>query len=342
MAGPDVASARATARSRRTVGATVDTRTLPPTEAGLAEAGRLLRAGLLVAFPTETVYGLGAHAHDPAAVGRTFAAKGRPADNPLIVHVPGLEALDGVVGEVTPLATRLAARFWPGPLTLVLAAHRDLPRATTAGLDTVAVRVPDHPIALGLLDAAGVPVAAPSANRSGRPSPTTASHVLADLADRIDAVVDGGPCTVGVESTVVDARGEVPRILREGSVTREDLGMAGGAAEVAGLDLGASPGTRHRHYQPACRVELARAGAGPDLACRLASGGDRVGLIARGQAPEGVLEVARFATAEQLAAILYGALRDAELAAVDVVVVEEVEEVGIGRALMDRLRRAAD
>ncbi|WP_052669650.1 L-threonylcarbamoyladenylate synthase [Nitriliruptor alkaliphilus] len=320
---------------------TVETRTLPPTEAGLAEAGRLLRAGRLVAFPTETVYGLGADAADADAVARTFTAKGRPADNPLIVHVGGLGDLDGVVHEVTPLAVRLADRFWPGPLTLVLAAHPNLPRVTTAGLDSVAVRVPDHPVARRLLASAGVPVAAPSANRSGRPSPTSAAHVLADLAGRIDAVVDGGPCTVGVESTVVDARGEVPLILREGSVTREDLGVALDAAGVGSLDLDASPGTRHRHYQPACRVELAPAGTGPDIARRLAAEGARVGLIARGQAPGNVVEVARFDTAEQLAAILYGALRDAELAAVDVVVVEEVADVGIGRALMDRLRRAA-
>jgi L-threonylcarbamoyladenylate synthase len=321
--------------------ATVETRTLPPTEAGLAEAGRLLRAGRLVAFPTETVYGLGAHAGDRDAVARTFTAKGRPADNPLIVHVVGLGDLDGVVREVTPLAARLADRFWPGPLTLVLAAHPDLPRATTAGLDSVAVRAPDHAVARRLLTSAGVPVAAPSANRSGRPSPTSAAHVLADLAGRIDAVVDGGPCTVGVESTVVDARGEFPTVLREGSVTREELGLGVDAAGTGSLQLGASPGTRHRHYQPSCRVELAPAGTGPDVARRLATGGAHVGLIARGAAPWGVVEIARFDTAEQLAAILYGALRDAELAAVDVVVVEEVADVGIGRALMDRLRRAA-
>lgn len=295
-----------------------------------------------MAFPTETVYGLGADATDADAVARTFAAKGRPADNPLIVHVGGIGDLDGVVREVTPLAERLADRFWPGPLTLVLAAHPGLPRATTAGLDSVAVRVPDHPVAQRLLAAAGVPVAAPSANRSGRPSPTSAAHVLADLAGRIDAVVDGGPCTVGVESTVVDARGEVPLVLREGSVTREDLGVALDAAAGTGdLELGASPGTRHRHYQPTCRVELASPGMGPDVARRLTAEGARVGLIARDRAPQGIVEVARFDTAEHLAAILYGALRDAEVAAVDVVVVEEVADVGIGRALMDRLRRAA-
>lgn len=292
-----------------------------------------------MAFPTETVYGLGAHALDARAVAGTFAAKGRPADNPLIVHVPALDALTDVVAEVTPLAARLAARFWPGPLTLVLRAHPDVPTATTAGLDSIAVRVPDHPVALALLTRAGVPVAAPSANRSGRPSPTTAEHVLTDLAGRIDAVVDGGPSTVGVESTVVDARGAVPVVLREGAVTREDLGAQDDASDR--VDLGASPGTRHRHYQPACRVELAPSGGGPALAGRLAAAGERVGLVAADPAPEGVVEVARFAGPAQLATLLYGALRDAERAGLDAVVVESVPEVGVGRALMDRLRRAA-
>lgn len=327
------------------------TRLLEPTAAGLAEAGRLLRGGGLVAFPTETVYGLGADARGTEAVGRVFAAKGRPQDNPLIVHVADVDELAGVVASLTPLARRLAERFWPGPLTVVLDAHPDLPRATTAGLDSVAVRVPAHPVALALLTEAGVPVAAPSANRSGRPSPTSAAHVLADLDGRIEAVVDGGGCRVGVESTVVDARGDTPVVLREGGVTREDLelgplaGPADGSGAVdggrVGTDLAASPGTRHHHYRPSCRVLLAPPGEGPQVAARLEAAGERVGLVARDASPPGVLEVGRFEHPSQLAALLYGALRDAEAAGVDVVVVESVPEVGVGRAVMDRLRRAA-
>lgn len=309
-----------------------------PDTAALDEAARVLRAGGLVAFPTETVYGLGANVRDPEALARLFAAKARPADNPLIVHAADPGAAWTVVARVTPLATRLAARFWPGPLTLVLVASADVPAAVTAGLSTVAVRVPDHPVARALLQTSGLAVAAPSANRSGRPSPTTAEHVVADLGSAVDVVLDGGPCAVGVESTVVDARGEVPVVLREGAITREDLGLGDDAPEG---DLQASPGTSHRHYAPSCEVRLAPAGEGAALAAALARGGGRVGLVAPGPAPEGIVAVARVADAGALARGLYAALRAAEREAVDVLVVEAVAETGIGRAVMDRLRRAA-
>ncbi|MEX1279851.1 MAG: L-threonylcarbamoyladenylate synthase [Acidimicrobiia bacterium] len=315
----------------------MDTRLLPPTDDGLDTAATLLRAGGLVAFPTETVYGLGADALDADAVGRVFEAKGRPADNPLIVHLADGDGLAGVVAHITPLARRLAAEFWPGPLTLVLDVHPDVSAITTGGLDTVAVRVPDHPVAVALLAAAGVPVAAPSANRSGRPSPTTAAHVMADLGGRIEAVVDGGPCTIGLESTVVDARGDLPVVLREGAVTREELGIV----ESGDGEVGLSPGTRHRHYQPTCRVEVAEPGTAGALARELAAGGEQVGILAASAAPAGVAELGRFDDAGALAAMLYDALRRAEDADLDVVVVEAVAERGVGRAVMDRLRRAA-
>ena len=308
---------------------------LDPDAAGIARAVALLRAGGLVALPTETVYGLGAHALDEAAVRRVFAAKGRPPDNPLIVHVAAVEEALRVAERLTPLARRLAEQFWPGPLTLVLDARADVPAVTTGGLSTVAVRVPDHPVAAALLAEAALPVAAPSANRSGRPSPTTAAHVVADLGDAVDAVLDGGPCPIGVESTVVDARGAVPVVLREGSVTREELGAVAGS----GSALAASPGTRYRHYAPTCRVELAA--DGPARAGVLAAAGERVGLVAPGAAPDGVVSLARPAGAVELARVLYATLRAAEEAAVDVLVVEEVELDGVGRAVMDRLRRAA-
>lgn len=312
----------------------------------LAPAAAVLRDGGLVAFPTETVYGLGANALDPEAVARIFAAKGRPADNPVIVHAPDVETAWRVTTGPTPLALRLADAFWPGPLTLVLAAADALPRAATAGLPSVAVRVPDHAVALALLRAAGVPVAAPSANRSGRPSPVTAAHVIDDLGDAVDVVVDGGPCRVGVESTVVDARGDVPVVLREGGITREQLAAVVGTGGVGSAtrveDLAASPGTRHRHYAPACRVVIAAPGEGAVVAARLVGSTRRVGLVGPAEAPAGVVGIARVADAQELAVRLYQALRDAEAAGVTDLVVEAVPETGIGRAVMDRLRRAAE
>jgi L-threonylcarbamoyladenylate synthase len=302
----------------------------------------VLRAGGLVAFPTETVYGLGADARDAAAVDRVFRAKGRPSDNPLIVHVAGTDAAAALTARWTALADALAASFWPGPLTLVLDAAPGLAPAVSAGLGTVAVRVPGHPVALALLAAAGVPVAAPSANRSGRPSATTAAHVLGDLGDLgggIDAVIDGGACAVGLESTVVDARGAAPVVLREGAVPREALGAV---REPAANALLASPGTRHHHYRPACVVRLADPGAGGGVAAGLAAQGRRVGLVSRESAPPGVVEVGRFADAAELAERVYDLLRRAEEASVEIVVVETVAEEGIGRAVMDRLRRAAE
>ncbi|MGH8896287.1 MAG: L-threonylcarbamoyladenylate synthase [Egibacteraceae bacterium] len=311
---------------------------MPADAEGVRQAAAVLRGGGLVAFPTETVYGLGSCAWDAEAARRVFDVKGRPADNPLIVHVADHGGLAEVAAAVSPLARRLAARFWPGPLTVVVEAVADLPPVTTAGLATVGVRMPAHPAALALLQAAGVPVAAPSANRSGRPSPTTAAHVLDDLGGQVDVVLDGGPCEVGVESTVVDARGCAPVVLREGAVSREQLGLGAGDGEA---DLAASPGTRHRHYAPRCRVEIAPAGLGPASAAALASSGVQVGLVAPGEAGPPVRQLARFCDAAELGRLLYRALRAAEDAGVDVVVVEAVDPAGIGRAVMDRLRRAA-
>jgi L-threonylcarbamoyladenylate synthase len=301
------------------------------------DAAALLRAGGLVAFPTETVYGLGASALDEAAVQRVFAVKGRPADNPLIVHLASADDLGAVACSVPESARRLAARFWPGPLTLVLDARPGVPLVTRGGRDTVAVRVPGHDLALRLLRAAGVPVAAPSANRSGRPSPTTAQHVRDDLGGDFDAVLDGGPCRVGVESTVVDARGPVPVVLREGGVPADLLGAVTGS----GAQLGASPGTRYRHYAPRCRVVVAPEGEGAACAAGLAADGARVALVGPTGAPAGVVHLAAVDGAEDLARRLYALLRAAEDAGADAVVVEAVPEVGVGRAVMDRLRRAA-
>lgn len=303
-----------------------------------AAAGAALRDGRLVAFPTETVYGLGADAWNAAAVRRIFAAKGRPPDNPLIVHLASADALPTVAAAITPLARRLAARFWPGPLTLVLDAAPELPSETTGGLTTVAVRVPDHAVAHAVLAAAGVAVAAPSANRSGRPSPTTAEHVAADLGDRVDLLVDAGPTGVGVESTVVDARGTRPVVFRDGAVTRELLGDA--CSDVS--PAAPSPGSRYRHYAPTCPVEVVAADALAARATALARRGLLPGVVTpHGQRVPDAVEIARFSDVEELARELYGALRRAETAGVDVLLCSAVPEVGVGRAVMDRLRRAA-
>ena len=334
---------------------------LSSADTDLARAASILRDGGLVAIPTETVYGLAVRADDADAVARLFAVKDRPSDNPLIVHVADVAGVHAVARDVTPLAEALLARFAPGPLTVVLPAREDLPRAVTAGLDTVAVRIPDHAVALELLRLAGVPLAAPSANRSTRPSPTRAEHVLDDLDGRIDAVVDGGPTRVGLESTVVDARGAAPIVLREGGVTREELAAVTGSTDTDadGTDrtdaveaAHRSPGTRHRHYAPSIPVHLAAAGDGPTLAARLADRGDaRVGLVAvrssgaldgREQGHTGVVVLGLPRDAGTLAADLFALLRAAETRDLTALVVEAVPEDGVGRAVMDRLRRAAE
>src|SRR5262249_20285929 len=223
-------------------------------ESAIARAAALLREGLLVAFPTETVYGLGADATNPRAVSAIFAAKERPASDPLIVHIADLEQFASVVAETLPLALRLAERFWPGPLTLVLPRAEGIPLNVTAGGPTVGVRMPSSVVAQKLLRAAGIPVAAPSANRFMRTSPTTAAHVLADLDGRIDCMLDGGPCAVGVESTVLDLTTSRPRILRPGAVTLETLREVAPEIEgPVGIDaepIARAPGQMARHYAP--------------------------------------------------------------------------------------------
>lgn len=242
----------------------METRVVRPADASaddpaIAEACRLLRQGQLVAFPTETVYGLGADASNPAAVQRIYQAKERPSDNPLIVHIGQVEDL-GRAARIVPDAARLLAeRFWPGPLTLVLPARQGpLRQGACRGLDTVALRMPDHPVALALIRHGGLLLAAPSANRSGRPSPTRAQHVLDDLGGRIPLILDAGPCRVGLESAVVDLSGERPRLLRPGGIPREEIEEALGRALESPRqeDMARSPGLKHRHYQPSTPLYL--------------------------------------------------------------------------------------
>ena len=236
--------------------------------AGIDRAAELLRSGTLVAIPTETVYGLAANALDAAAVEKIFAAKGRPQDNPLIVHIAAWEELSPLVREVPDSAGRLAEAFWPGPLTMVFKRSDRIPEPVSAGLDTVAVRLPAHPVARRIIEKAGVPLAAPSANRSGAPSPTTAAHVLQDMDGKIAAVVDGGVCDVGVESTVVALDGEKPILLRPGGITLEQLREVLGEVEIAPAVLekmetgerAASPGMKYKHYAPRTQITIARGG----------------------------------------------------------------------------------
>ena len=238
--------------------------TTDPHDERLKDVGEILRRGGLAAIPTETVYGLAANAFDEEAVRGIYRAKGRPSDNPLIVHISAFEQWEALVTEIPDRAKKLASLFWPGPLTMILPKSERIGPVVSGGLSTVAVRLPSHPIARAVIDFAGVPLAAPSANTSGRPSPTRASDVLEDLGGKIDAIVDAGPCSVGVESTVLSLCGEMPRLLRPGGVTAEMLRAALGKLEIdpAVYDqlqsgaVAASPGMKYKHYAPRAEVVL--------------------------------------------------------------------------------------
>src|SRR5437867_751088 len=317
-----------------------------------AEAGRrgadVIRAGGLVAFPTATVYGLGAGALSAAPVTRIFEAKERPRGNPLIVHVAGVDALEGVAAQVPARVQDIALRFWPGPLTLVLPRARAVPLMTTGGLETVAVRVPAHPVARALIHAASRPIAAPSANRSGRPSPTSAEHVREDLEGRIDIVLDGGPTPVGVESTVLDMTSEPPTLLRPGGVTLEQLESCLGEVRLLSGDddeaASRSPGLRFRHYAPRARIVLIEPGTGERAVMSWLEAGKAVALmVQRAVSLErpGLTVKSMPADSEGYARELFGVLRELDSRGVDAIFVEAIAEEGLGRTVMDRLRRAS-
>ncbi len=317
------------------------TRILGTTEGEIAQAAALLRQGRLVGMPTETVYGLAADASSADAVGRIFAAKGRPATHPVIVHVAGLEALPEWVAEVPEAARRLGEAFWPGPLTMVLRRSARVPDAVTGGQDTVAVRVPGHPVALALLRAFGGGLAAPSANRFGAVSPTRAEHVARDLDGVVAAVVDGGACEVGIESTIVDLTGPVARVLRPGAVTAEAMeAVLGEAVARAPSEAVRAPGLLPSHYKPRARVELVPAETALARATALAEQGRSVAYLGRLEAP-GFTSTRAFASDEAFARGLYAAFREADDAGAEVIVVAAPEAEGLGVALLDRLRRAA-
>jgi L-threonylcarbamoyladenylate synthase len=309
----------------------------------------VLRSGGLVAFPTETVYGLGADARDASAVARVFAAKGRPAANPVIVHVTSAEEAQPLTAAWPEAAARLAARFWPGPLTLVLPRSGCVPDVVTAGGPTVAVRVPAHPVALALLRAAGLPVAAPSANRSTGLSPTRAEHVLRGLGGHIDLILDGGPTAGGLESTVLDLTAPPPRLLRPGLVTPAEIEAEVGPILSPGLPPEGpaplrSPGLLRRHYAPSTPLECVSEDGGARVA-ELLRQGLRVGWAAFGEPAggprDGLQVVALPRDPAAYAAGLYAALHTLDEAAVDRIVVTLPPQTEPWLAVQDRLRRAS-
>jgi L-threonylcarbamoyladenylate synthase len=313
---------------------------LPAAGDAFAMAAKVLRQGHLVVFPSETVYGLGANALDPKAVARIYKAKGRPSDNPLIVHVPDLEAARSLSSEWPPLADALAARFWPGPLTLVVPRAPHVPAEVSAGLDSLALRVPDHAGALHLLRACGFPIAAPSANRSGRPSPTRVHDAVKDLGDSVGLFLDGGPCRIGVESTVVSLLGK-PTLLRPGGVPREEIEKVTGPLADAAPDAAGpapSPGMRHRHYAPDTLLLVVAPG---ELAAH--RGPDTVLVASResGLSGKDVVVPGSRTDPAAWACDLFAVLRDLDEGGHRRIVVEAIPEKGLGAAVMDRLRRAA-
>jgi len=317
-------------------------------ELGVRRGAEVIRAGGLVAFPTETVYGLGADALSDSAVARIFEAKERPRGNPLIVHLAGAAALASVAARVPPRARDAAARFWPGPLTLVLPRAGTVPHITTGGLETVAVRVPSHPVARALIEASGRPIAAPSANRSGRPSPTRAEHVREDLGGRIELILDGGPTPVGVESTVLDMTTEPPMLLRPGGVTLEQLRDCLGEVAVFASDdeeaAGRSPGLRYRHYAPRAQVIVIDPGAGERVVAPWLEAGRPVALMVQRPVSldrPGLLVKIMPGALGAYARDLFAVLRELDSTGVEGIFVEAVAEEGLGRTIMDRLRRAA-
>ncbi|BBB91498.1 MAG TPA: L-threonylcarbamoyladenylate synthase [Methylomusa anaerophila] len=329
-----------------------------PDVKALAFAAGVLRQGGLVAFPTETVYGLGANGLDKEAVAGIFRAKGRPSDNPLILHIADTPAIFSLAADVPANARALMERFWPGPLTVVLKRKPIVPDAVTGGLDTVAIRLPASKVARELIRLSQVPVAAPSANISGRPSPANAQDVLTDLGGRIAIIIDAGPCDIGLESTVVDCTTPVPTLLRPGGVTYEMLINILGAVEIDPGSAGdggipRSPGMKYAHYAPKAAMYLVEAGrfaAGAilrreiDLALAQRK---RVGAVVAAETaselPASVIVAAygRYSDAGAIAANLYTALRYFDDKAVDVIYAQGVSEAGLGLAIMNRLRKAS-
>jgi len=337
----------------------METRLVRADEASLREAACLLKDGQLVAFPTETVYGLGANALDEKAVLSIFAAKGRPADNPLIVHIWRREQLAQIC-DVPEIAQKLMDAFWPGPLTILMPRRETIPLAVTAGLPTVAVRMPSHPVAAALLKACDLPIAAPSANRSGKPSPTTAQHVLQDMSGRIPMILDGGSCDVGLESTVLDINHGRPCILRPGGITKDMLEAVVGPVDVAGSILrplqkgekALSPGMMYKHYSPDGQISLVT-GNEEDVVQALAAlhaqacaNGHKSCVLCFTEHVEALKacvphDLGSKDDPAQVARRLFDTLRMLDDEGMDAIFSEVVAPEGVGLAVMNRLGRAA-
>lgn len=325
-----------------------------------AEAGEIIRKGGLVAFPTETVYGLGANGLDADACAKIYEAKGRPSDNPLILHVADYAMVKQAAAEITPMAERVLAAFAPGPVTVILPKRDVVPPSVTGGLSTVGIRMPDNDIARALIRAAGVPIAAPSANRSGRPSPTTAAAVFADMDGKIPLILDGGPCRFGVESTIVDCTGDRAAILRPGAITREMLAEVLGELApppvVGEKDAPLAPGMKYTHYAPIAPLTLigaSREKSGEAFRVAIREAADKgmyPGVIVSREAaetlsslvpPEHIAVYGNAGDLSAMAAHLYECLRSFDDKHVDVLFAGTVPEEGLGVAIMNRLKKAA-
>ena len=326
----------------------------------IRQAAEILQRGGLVAFPTETVYGLGGNGLDEAACERIYLAKGRPSDNPLILHISELDELTPIVREISPAAQKLMDAFWPGPMTLIFPKTDIVPQKATGGLDTVAVRFPNHPVARAIIRAAGLPIAAPSANSSGKPSPTRASHVAFDLDGKIDMIVDGGAAEWGLESTIVDVSGETPVILRPGAITKEMLEEVVGRVEVDPAILSKpaeglrpkAPGMKYTHYSPKAEVILVKgesAAVAAEINRLAAAGmaaGKKVGVLATEETKalyhaDAVLSLGRRAHPEEIGANLFKCLRKFDFLGMEQVYSEVFPEEGEGMAIMNRLNKSA-
>jgi len=321
-------------------------------------AGKIIREGGLAAFPTETVYGLGADALNPEASRKIYEAKGRPSDNPLIIHIADMEALEKIVLHVPTKAEKLAEHFWPGPLTMIFAKSGRVPLETTGGLQTVAVRMPNHPVALALIRAAGGYIAAPSANTSGRPSPTLAEHVAEDMDGRIPLILDGGAVGIGIESTIVDLSGGIPMVLRPGAITIDMLRDVIGEVRIdPGIEVNPSahpraPGMKYKHYAPRAELILVNGAREKvlekinDLAHQAAESGKIAGVIGTdescGHYRYGIVKsIGTRSDADTIARHLYKILREFDQQDVDVIYSESFSAPGIGQAIMNRLLKAA-
>ena len=334
----------------------METRYFGTSEEDIKQAAEIIKDGGLVAFPTETVYGLGADALNPEAVGKVYAAKGRPSDNPMIVHISSKDDLNCLTSEITEDMKTLMDDFWPGPLTMVVPAKPEVPRVTTGGLDTVAVRMPSDPVASALITEAGVPIAAPSANLSGRPSPTSARHVCDDLDGRIDAIIGGADCQVGIESTVVDMTGSLPVVLRPGIITQEQLSVALG--KPVGIDPALlikpetgrgeglletteefkprSPGMKYKHYAPKAEMIIYK---GDREKTAMAMAEEKLRRVENGQKVEVIMY--DDAEPEKAAREFFAKLRACDKAGVDVILAAALKEDGVGFAVMNRMFKSA-